>query len=96
MTNTITVEPKVWADIHRPYVAEHVGYGVDSCERIADMLTLYSMTGQAVYWQDAMTLVRSLNENMTRGSLNRVRAIAYFVCEPCDSDLCDHAERFNG
>jgi len=94
--NTITVEPKVWEDIHRSYVAEHIASGVHLCDRIADMLALYSETGQTVFWKDAMTLVRSLEQDMTRGSLNRVRSIAYFVCPECDSDLCDHAERYNG
>jgi len=95
MGNPITVEPKVWEDIHRAYVAEHIGKAIDICDDIANSLALYAMTGQSVYWKDAFSLINHLAERAHGGSLNRVRAIAYFVCEACDSDICEHADQYN-
>lgn len=95
MTNPITVEPKVWEDTHRAYVAEHIGKAIDICDEIADNLALYAMTGQSVYFTNARDFINALGERAHGGSLSRIRAIAYFVCERCDSDICEHADNYN-
>jgi hypothetical protein len=96
MTNLTSPPASVWDGIHHSYVREHVAKAQSTCESIADMLNAYADTGNAVYWKDALMLIRSLEDNMTMGSLHRIKKLAYFVCEPCDSDICDHALAYNG
>ena len=95
MNKPLAPSPHVWEDIHRGYVAEHIEKALAQCEEIADALVLYVETGKSVYWKDARMLINNLEEKVNRGSLARVREVAYFVCQTCDSDICDHAERFN-
>jgi hypothetical protein len=95
MNKPLAPQPKVWEDIHHAYVAEHIEKALRQCEEIADALVLYAETGRSVYWKDARMLINDLETKVNHGSLARVREVAYFVCETCDSDICDHAERFN-
>ncbi len=94
METPIEVSPKVWEDIHRPYVAEHIAKAMDQAQSIADMLQAYAETGRKVFWKDAMHLLDNLQEKAYRGALARVRETAYFVCEACDSDICEHTDKY--
>lgn len=93
--NPITPSPAVWQDAHRAYVIEHTLKAIWQCEDIAEMLTLYVSTGKRVYWRDALALINNLEEKANRGSLNRIRSVAYFMCDDCDSDICEHADSYN-
>lgn len=86
----------VWDSIHGSYIREHIGNAVDITTDIASMLDTYIATGERHYWKEAMNLVNVLQERMTVGSLARIKKLAYFVCERCDSDICDHALEYNG
>ncbi len=95
MGNPIHPSPKVWDDAHRAYVKEHTLEAIAQCVAIEEMLTLYVNTGKRVYWRDALSLINNLEEKANRGSLNRIRSVAYFMCDDCDSDICEHADKYN-
>ncbi len=96
METPITVNPAVWEDIHRAYVREHITKAIDLCDDIMNNLAIFAETGRADLWKDTVGLINLLGERAHRGSLSRVRAIAYYYCDNCKSDLCDHAVQVNG
>lgn len=85
----------VWDEIHRTYIAEHASRTLDLISDLEAHFERYIATGDKYHWREVQNLLRVMEERMTAGSLARIAELAYFVCEQCDSDICDHAIRYN-